>query len=113
MSININFVKEYLSNVRWNKNNNEWQVEGIIKKLSNQYLKFDISFLKNYPQDKNGKLINSKNNSDKILFENDKEWILIDTKEFIKYMSFNHIKEIKLEELIPNIEWNIFLPKKK
>ncbi len=108
--MNIKFVKEYLSNVKW-IDNKQWQVEGIIKKLSNQYFKFDIQFLKDF-DDKKGKLINSKSKADKVLFEDDKNWILVDTQELIKYMKDHSLKEIKLEELIKNIDWNIILPKK-
>jgi len=108
--MNIKFVNEYLSNVKWT-NNKHWQVEGTITKLSNQYFKFDISFLKDF-SDKKGKIINSKSTSDKVLFEDDKNWILVDTQELIKYMKTYRLKEIKLEELIKKIDWNILLPKK-
>jgi hypothetical protein len=108
--MNIKFVKEYLTNIKWN-NNNQWQVEGNIKRLSNQYLKFDIRFLKDF-DDKKGKLINSKSDADKVLFEDDQNWILVDTQELIKYMKDHSLKEVKLEELIKNIDWNIILPKK-
>ena len=108
--MNIKFVKEYLTNVKW-KDNKDWQVEGNIKKLSNQYYKFDIRFLNDF-SGKEGKLINSESQADKILFEDDKNWVLIDTKELIKYMKEYGLKEVKLEELIKNIDWNIILPKK-
>jgi hypothetical protein len=108
--MNIQFVNQYLYNVNW-INNEDWQVEGNIKKLSNQYYKFDIRFLKDF-DDKKGKLINSKSQADKVLFEDDKNWILVDTQELIKYMKDHSLKEIKLEELIKNIDWNIILPKK-
>jgi len=107
--MNVKFVKEYLTNVNW-INNKNWQVEGNIKKLSNQYYKFDIRFLKDF-DDKKGKLISSKSQADKVLFEDDQNWILVDTQELIKYMKDHSLKEVKLEELIKNIEWNIILPK--
>jgi len=108
--MNLKFVKEYLTNVNW-INNKDWQVEGNIKKLSNQYYKFDISFLKDFT-DKRGKLVSSKSEADKVLFEDDKNWILVDTQELIKHMKAYDLKEVKLEELIKSIEWNIILPKK-
>jgi hypothetical protein len=107
--MNIQFVKQYLSNVIW-VDNKDWQVEGLLKK-SNQYLKFDIKFLNDF-YDKKGKLINSQSKADKVLFEDVKNWILVDTQELIKYMKEHSLKEVKLEELIKNIEWNIILPKK-
>ena len=108
--MNIKFVKEYLTNVNW-INNKDWQVEGSIKKLSNQYLKFDIRFLNDF-NDKKGKIISSTSKADKILFEDDKNWILVDTQELIKHMKEHSLKEVKLKELINNIDWNIILPKK-
>jgi hypothetical protein len=108
--MNLKFVKEYLTNVNW-INNKDWQVEGNIKKLSNQYYKFDISFLKDFT-DKKGKLVSSKSQADKVLFEDDINWILVDTQELIKHMKAYSLKEVKLEELIKSIEWNIILPKK-
>ena len=108
--MNIEFVKQYLSNTKWNEGE-DWQVEGNIKRLSNQYLKFDIRFLKDF-NDKKGKLINSKSQADKVLFEDGQNWILVDTQGLIKYMRAYGLKEVKLEELIKNIDWNIILPKK-
>jgi hypothetical protein len=107
--MNIKFVKEYLTNVNW-INNKDWQVEGLLKQ-SNQYLKFDIRFLNDF-DDKKGKLINSKSQADKVLFEDDRNWILVDTQELVKYMKEHDLKEVKLEELIKIIDWNIILPKK-
>jgi hypothetical protein len=75
--MNIKFVKEYLTNVKW-QNNKDWQVEGLLKQ-SNQYYKFDIRHLSDFA-DKKGKLINSKSKSDKVLFEDDQNWIVVDTK---------------------------------
>ena len=107
--MNVKFVKEYLTNVNW-INNKDWQVEGLLKQ-SNQYYKFDIRFLNDF-DDKKGKLINSKSQADKVLFEDDKNWILVDTQELIKHMKEHSLKEVKLEELIKTIDWNIILPKK-
>ena len=107
--MNIQFVNEYLINVTWNESNS-YQVEGLLKQ-SNQYLKFDIRFLKDF-NDKMGKLIDSKSKADKILFEDTKNWILVDTQELIKYMEKNSLKEVTLEALIKDIDWNMILPKK-
>jgi hypothetical protein len=108
--MNVKFVKEYLTNVNW-INNKDWQVEGLLKQ-SNQYYKFDIRFLNDFSEDKKGKLINSQSKADKVLFEDDINWILVDTQELIKHMKEFNLKEIKLEELIKSIDWNIVLPKK-
>jgi hypothetical protein len=108
--MNVKFVNEYLINIKWHENNS-YQVEGLLEQ-SNQYYKFDIRFLNDFPEDKKGKLISSASKADKILFEDDKNWILVDTQELIKHMKEHSLKEVKLEELIKNIDWNIILPKK-
>ena len=108
--MNNKFVSDYLTDVKWNKEI-EWLVSGIINKKSNQYCKFDIRNLSDFI-DKKGKLISSKSKSDKVLFEDDQNWILVDTQELIKYMKDHSLKEVKLEELISKLEWNILLPKK-
>ena len=108
--MNIKFVNECLKIVIWHESKN-YQVEGLLQQ-SNQYYKFDIRNLNDFPENKKGKLINSKSEADKVLFEDDKNWILVDTQELIKHMKAYGLKEVKLEELIKNIDWNIILPKK-
>jgi hypothetical protein len=108
--MNIKFVNECLTNIKWHKNKS-YQVEGLLRQ-SNQFYKFDISYLNDFPEDKKGKLINSKSQADKVLFEDLNNWILIDTNELIRYMKDNSLKEIRLEELLLKIDWNIILPKK-
>jgi hypothetical protein len=108
--MNIKFVNECLTNVTWHESNS-YQVEGLLKQ-SNQYYKFDIRYLNDFSKDKKGKLINSKSQADKVLFEDDKNWILVDTQELIKYMRISDLKQINLEQLLSNIDWNIVLPKK-
>lgn len=109
-NLNIKFVNECLINTKWNENNS-YQVEGLLKQ-SNQYYKFDIRYLSDFHENKVGKLINSESQADKVLFEDDKNWILIDTQEFIQHMKKHNLKEIKIEELLSNIDWNIVVPKK-
>ena len=108
--MNIKFVNECLINVLWHENSS-YQVEGLLKQ-SNQYYKFDIRNLNDFPEDKKGKLINFKSQADKVLFEDYINWILVDTQELIKHMKEFNLKEVKLEELIKSIEWNIVLSKK-
>jgi len=110
VNLNIDFVNKCLKNIKW-YDNNTYQVEGLLKQ-SNKYYKFDIRYLNDFPENKKGKFVNSKSKADKILFEDEKNWILIDTEEFIKYMKSNNLKEIKLEEIIKNIDWTIIIYKK-
>jgi hypothetical protein len=111
VNVNIKFAKEYLDNTVWNLNNSDWQVSGIIKNRSNENLKFDIRFLKDYKDKGSGKIISEKSKADKVLFEDKSSWLLIDTKELIKYMKVKQLKQVTIEELKSNIDWTIELPK--
>lgn len=107
--MNIKFVNKCLTNVTWHTNNT-YQVQGLLKQ-SNQYYKFDIRYLNDFPKGEKGKLVNSKSEADKILFEDDKNWILVDTTELKNYMKNNSLKKTTLENLVKNIEWSIIIPK--
>ena len=102
------FVKQCLQNITWATEKQIkkelWHVSGILSDRLNENLKFDINYQKR-------KHINSKAKSNKILFEDENKWILIDTQEFLYYMKNNTINVVVLDELINNLEWNIILPK--
>lgn len=108
------FVNKYLTSVTWateEEKKQDWQIQGIIKKQSNQFLKFDISFLKELPNNLIGKRVTSKSKSDKILLETKLNWVLIDTQEVIQYIVQHKLKSVKLKDLIDKLEWNIILKK--
>tara|TARA_R110000822_G_scaffold302061_2_gene426176 strand:+ start:425 stop:757 length:333 start_codon:yes stop_codon:yes gene_type:complete len=109
MSINLNqdFVSKYIDNPTWNKNNYDWQVFGFMNQsnLSNQLLHIDIRRHKDFKNIK----INTK--ADKILFEDQGKWILVDTEELMNYVKQNNLKNVTLQDLLSKLEWNIILPK--
>tara|TARA_R110002094_G_scaffold73615_2_gene81451 strand:+ start:666 stop:1010 length:345 start_codon:yes stop_codon:yes gene_type:complete len=111
----IDFVDNHLDHIRWANEKEQkefWQVEGIIKKYSNQLLKFDVSFLKEYPDDKVGKRITRKTKSDKIVIATTKNWVILDTKEVIDYVINLQLKEVRLEELIDKLKCNTLIKMK-
>lgn len=120
----INSLEEkfsnYLNDVIWptdqQKHNENWNVSGILKKNSNQHLKFDVRPMFSLPKKLLGKKMTTKNKSDKVVFETDNQWILIDTKELNNYiLNLNTKEKIKIiyfEELIKKLDWNIYINKK-
>lgn len=107
MDLNQDFVSKYIDNPTWNKHNYDWQVSGFINQsnLSNQLLHIDIRRHKDFKNIK----INTK--ADKVLFENQGKWILVDTEELINYIKQNNIKNVTLQDLISRLDWNIILSK--
>ena len=111
MELNLKFVEKYLTNIEWNKNKKgHWQVKGMLKNISNQVFTFDVRHLKNYAGE-TGKSITLPNKADKILMENKKEWVIIDTKELLKFVKDNNKKKVYIKELDNKTEWNIKIKK--
>jgi hypothetical protein len=80
-----------------------WDVEGI---LHNQKFKFDTRPIKN-----NIKIGSFKTKADKMVFDIKDQYIIIDIEELHQYIKENKNKDLKLNDLISNLEWNIFIPK--
>lgn len=85
-----------------------WDISGILKNRSNQEFKFDLRPL-NKDLSKKGSF---KTKADKMVFETNFEWILVDIEELHSYIKQHKLKIVELEQLISKLEWNIILPKK-
>lgn len=104
------FVEKYLTNVEWNLKNKQWQVAGNLSSQSNRHFKFDIRNV--IPTEKGfKKIIEYNNESDKILFETEKDWVLLDTEECVEYVKNNKLSKVTLQTLLDNLDWNIVLNK--
>ena len=109
----------YLDNVIWpttqQKINENWNISGILKKHSNQYLKFDVRSMFSMLDNLFGKKMTTSNKSDKVVFETDKNWIILDTSELNTYILnlnlYENNRVIKLENLISDLNWNIYVNK--
>ena len=67
-------------------------------------MKFDIRFLKDYKDKGSGKIISENQKLIKFCLKMS-SWLLIDTKELIKYMKVKQLKQVTIEELKSNIDW--------
>jgi len=83
-----------------------WDVSGIIKDRSNQEFKFDLRPLKN-----NVKAGSFKTKADKMVFDIENEYVIVDINELHGYLKQKKLKNIYLEDLISKLDWNIVLPK--
>ena len=94
-----NLFKKNLDDIEYpsQKQKNElWNISGILKNTR--------------PIEKEGFKIGSfKSKADKIVFYLNKKWIIIDVQELHSYIKKNNMKDINIEELINNLEWNITL----
>ena len=115
MNIEIRF-SIYLNNIIWptqdQKNNEHWNISGVLKKNSNQEFKFDVRPMFQMPNNQLGKKASTASKADKIVFETDKNWVIVDVIELNIYVKKHKLKIVQLEDLISRLEWNIILPKK-
>ena len=105
----MDFFLNHLEQISYpskNQKNQFWDVEGILKKRLNQKLKFDLRPLKN--NCKNGSF---KTKADKMVFDIENQYIIVDIKELHTYIKQHKLKKILLESLIFNLDWNIILHK--
>ena len=104
-----------LDNVIWatekQKNTEHWNISGILKKNSNQQFKFDVRPMFNMPNGQLGKKGTTASKADKIVFETDNTWIIVDILELHEYIKNQQSKVIQLEDLLNKLEWNIYISK--
>jgi hypothetical protein len=112
----IVFAEKFLNLIDWptkeQQEKEHWNVSGILKKNSNQKFKFDVRPMFNMPNNQLGKKGTTSSKADKIVFETDKEWVIIDVLELNEYIKKQTSRIIQFEDLLNKLDWNIILPKK-
>ncbi len=115
-NIEFRFSEKNLNNIIWptleQKQNELWNVSGILKKNSNQHFKFDVRGMFNMPNNQLGKKILTTSKADKIVFETEDKWVVIDFNEFNEHIKKTNLSVFQFEDLLNNLEWNILIPKK-
>jgi hypothetical protein len=105
----------HLNNIIWpteeQKNTENWNVSGILKKNSNQEFKFDVRSMFQMPNNQLGKRITTLSKADKTVFETDKEWVIIDVSELHEYIRKQSLTVVQFEDLLVKLEWNIYISK--
>lgn len=101
------FVDKYLEDVKWNNNFSQgWNVSGVLKNRLNENLKYDIRPVKN-----NMKEMSYTSKADKIVFDIDEKYFIVDFKELNNFLKKNKIKKIHINKIVKNLDWNIILDK--
>ena len=64
------------------------------------------------PNNQLGKKGTTASKADKIVFETDKDWVIIDVPELHEYVKKQSLKVVQFEDLLNKLEWNIHISKK-
>ena len=97
--------KHYLKNIKYPTKKDSWDIAG---NLNNGFYKFDTRPITN-----NVKISRFDTEADKIVFDVDNKYILVDTEELITYLKKHNIEDVNLQDLIFELDWNIVLLKKE
>jgi len=89
-----------------------WDVEGIIKKHSNQKFKFDVRDLFRYKESQGARWQKYATRADKVVLEATDRWVIIEVAEMNKYVKKHKLKQVRLEDLMKELEWSIEVPKR-
>jgi len=102
--------KKNLKQIEYPHEESSWNIAGILKN-HNAFYRFDVRDVYLLPNGKIGKEGKTDTKADKMVFENKKNWIILDLEELNKYVNNNKIKEVYIEDMLNKLEWNIIINK--
>jgi len=100
-----------LTQIRYPTKKEHWNIAGVLKNKSNQYLKFDVGDMSTFSDGLLGRKGRTSSNADKMVFETEKAWIILDVPEMKQYLKKHKTKILYLEKLKNDLEWNISIAK--
>ena len=110
MNIVERFSK-HLTHIEYPTTKTSWNIAGVLKDRSNQSLKYDVRDMFPMADGRLGKKGKTSSMADKMVFEGDTQWIILDVQEIYKYIKKTKTKLLYLDDLIAQLEWSIHLPK--
>ena len=111
MSSFLNYLKDYILATEIQKENELWDVQGILKDKSNQEFKFDLRPTKIVKDNLIGKEGKTSTKAEKMVFETEKQWIIVDMEELHNKLKKENTSIIYLENILSEFEWNIVINK--
>lgn len=110
MSILKRFEK-HLNSIEYPDKKSSWNIAGILKN-KNSFHKFDVRGVKKTSENKAYKTGRLNTEADKMVFELQDKWVILDIEELHEYIKENKLKDMDLQSLLSDLEWNIVLSKK-
>ena len=107
----LKHLKVFTEATQEEKNKETWDVKGILRKHSNQEFKFDLRPLSKVKKDQLGKKGSLHTKADKMVFETENQWIIVDIEELHLYLKNKKEKIVYLEDILNSFEWNILINK--
>lgn len=102
--------KDKLENIEYPSKKESWNIAGIIKG-QNRFYKFDTKPIQKTKEGEIGKYGSFNTKANKMVFESESNWIIVDVEELHQYLKEKKLKKVYLQDLISKLDWNIILPK--
>jgi|TARA_R100000656_G_C3846779_1_gene106524 hypothetical protein len=109
----VDRFKKYLTDVSYPKEKDStWNIAGVLNNYSNQKFKFDVRDLFRYKESQGARWQKYATRADKVVLEATDRWVIIEVAEMNKYVKKHKLKQVRLEDLMKELEWSIEVPKR-
>jgi hypothetical protein len=106
----INKFSKYLTAIEYPKEKTSWNIAGVLNG-QNAFYRFDVKDLIKESNNRGYRTGHLNTKADKMVFEFNNQWVILDIEELNKYVKNNKLKDLELNDLISKLEWTIFLAK--
>jgi len=106
----IKKFSRFLTGIEYPKEKTSWNIAGMIKG-SNAFYRFDVRKMFKMPDGTPAQSGRLDTKAQKMVLESEKEWLILDLEELHEYIRREKKKELYINDLIPKLEWTIFLTK--
>lgn len=101
---------KHLKSIEYPKRKTSWNIAGILKN-KNAFYKFDVRDMIKLPDGTPAQKGKTNSKADKLVLEIKNKWVILDIKELFKYIKKNKITKLYLDDILPKLEWTIFINK--
>ena len=99
-----------LTAIEYPKKKTSWNIAGILKD-KNAFYKFDVRETFKLPDGNFAQTGKTNTQADKMVFENENTWTIIDIEELHKHIKKTKLKKFYLKDLIAELDWTICINK--
>ena len=101
---------KYLESIEYPESKTSWNIAGIIKG-QNAFYKFDVRDMFKLDTKEFAQNFKTNTKADKMVLEMQNQWVVLDLEELIKYGKKNKLTKVYLNDILPKLEWTIFINK--
>tara|TARA_R100000406_G_scaffold56222_1_gene38577 strand:+ start:1996 stop:2322 length:327 start_codon:yes stop_codon:yes gene_type:complete len=99
----------YLTDIQYPKQKTSWNIAGTLKG-KNSFFKYDVREMQQLSSGEWAKTGDTSTKAEKMVFEAEKDWLIIDIEELHNYLKITKQRIVYLEEL-KNLDWNMVIKK--